>query len=136
MLAHPAHAAYLVTKLWNEFVATPPDAATVQALAATYTGGGLKLKPLLQQILGDKAHLRVARRADHGEAADRLRRRDAAHPRGGRSATRPASDHLDAMGQLPYFPPTVAGWEGGLSWLNTNTALARFAFAGEALQSR
>jgi hypothetical protein len=33
------------------------------------------------------------------------------------------------MGQLPYFPPTVAGWEGGLSWLNTNTALARFGFA-------
>ena len=39
-----------------------------------------------------------------------------------------ASDHLDAMGQVPYFPPTVAGWEGGLSWLNTNTALARFSF--------
>ena len=40
-----------------------------------------------------------------------------------------AADHLGAMGQVPYFPPTVAGWEGGLSWLNTNTALARFAFA-------
>ena len=39
------------------------------------------------------------------------------------------------MGQTPYFPPTVAGWEGGLSWLNTNTALARFAFAGEALKN-
>ena len=23
----------------------------------------------------------------------------------------------------------MAGWEGGLSWLNTNTALARFRFA-------
>jgi hypothetical protein len=32
------------------------------------------------------------------------------------------------MGQVPYFPPNVSGWEGGLSWLNTNTALARFAF--------
>ena len=31
------------------------------------------------------------------------------------------------MGQVPYFPPNVSGWEGGLSWLNTNTALARFA---------
>ncbi len=30
------------------------------------------------------------------------------------------------MGQLPYFPPTVAGWEGSVAWLNTNTALARF----------
>ena len=39
-----------------------------------------------------------------------------------------ASDYLDAMGQQPYFPPNVSGWEGGLSWLNTDTALARFAF--------
>ena len=37
------------------------------------------------------------------------------------------------MGQLPYFPPTVAGWEGGLSWLNTNTALARFGFVGDVI---
>ena len=29
----------------------------------------------------------------------------------------------------------MAGWEGGLSWLNTNTALARFAFAGDALKN-
>jgi hypothetical protein len=44
-----------------------------------------------------------------------------------------AADNLDAMGQLPYFPPTVAGWEGGLAWLNTNTALARFALAATFL---
>ena len=37
------------------------------------------------------------------------------------------------MGQLPYFPPTVAGWEGGTAWLNTNTALARFAMANRML---
>ena len=38
-----------------------------------------------------------------------------------------ANDYLDAMGEQPYFPPNVSGWEGGLSWLNTDTALARFA---------
>jgi hypothetical protein len=37
------------------------------------------------------------------------------------------------MGQLPYFPPNVSGWEGGLSWLNTDTALARFAFVSALL---
>ena len=38
------------------------------------------------------------------------------------------SDYLGAMGQQPYFPPNVSGWEGGLSWLNTNTALARWGY--------
>ena len=50
----------------------------------------------------------------------------------GVTSTGPA-DYLDSMGQLPYFPPTVAGWEGGLSWLNTNTALARFGFVGDVI---
>jgi Protein of unknown function (DUF1800) len=30
------------------------------------------------------------------------------------------------MQQRPYRPPNVAGWEGGLSWLNSNTVQARF----------
>ena len=30
------------------------------------------------------------------------------------------------MQQQPYRPPNVAGWEGGLSWLNTNTVMGRF----------
>src|SRR5207249_10089102 len=36
------------------------------------------------------------------------------------------ADSLDLMQQVPYAPPNVAGWEGGLSWLNTNTVRARF----------
>ncbi len=30
------------------------------------------------------------------------------------------------MQQQPYRPPNVAGWEGGMSWLNTNTVMGRF----------
>jgi uncharacterized protein (DUF1800 family) len=40
---------------------------------------------------------------------------------------------LRDMGQIPYFPPTVAGWEGGTAWLNTNAALARFGAANRML---
>ena len=32
------------------------------------------------------------------------------------------------MQQVPYDPPNVAGWEGGLAWLNTTTVQARFEF--------
>jgi hypothetical protein len=30
------------------------------------------------------------------------------------------------MQQRIYRPPNVAGWEGGMSWLNTNTVQGRF----------
>ena len=45
------------------------------------------------------------------------------------------ADYLGSMGQTPYFPPNVSGWEGGLSWLNTNTALARWGFVAQLITS-
>jgi uncharacterized protein (DUF1800 family) len=45
------------------------------------------------------------------------------------------ADYLGSMGQTPYFPPNVSGWEGGLSWLNTNTALARWGFVTQVVTS-
>ena len=36
---------------------------------------------------------------------------------------------LEQMGQSLFTPPNVKGWEGGRSWLNTSTVLARHNFA-------
>ena len=33
---------------------------------------------------------------------------------------------MNNMQQRVYRPPNVAGWEGGMSWLNTNTVQGRF----------
>jgi hypothetical protein len=33
------------------------------------------------------------------------------------------------MGQVPFRPPSVKGWDGGAQWLNTQTMLARENFA-------
>jgi len=30
------------------------------------------------------------------------------------------------LGQIPFFPPNVAGWDGGRSWINASTLLARY----------
>jgi len=37
--------------------------------------------------------------------------------------------HLTKMGQRLFFPPSVAGWPGGLAWLNGQEVLARANFA-------
>ena len=132
VLAQDSHAPYLVKKLWGEFMPTPPPTRDAPAARADYTAGGRKIKPLAAQHPHEPAALRVHRRAQHDQAAGGLRERLAAGARSGRDVVRPA-DYMDSMGQLPYFPPTVAGWEGGLSWLNTNTALARFGFVGDVI---
>ena len=127
VLAHASHAPFFVTKLWSEFVSTPPDAATLAKLTAAYTSSGLKLKPVLELIL---AHPALYAKLDEPDMVKPpiVYVVGAMRTLGVGVTDSTASDHLDAMGQVPYFPPTVAGWEGGLSWLNTNTALARFSF--------
>jgi uncharacterized protein (DUF1800 family) len=37
--------------------------------------------------------------------------------------------HLTRMGQRLYFPPSVAGWPGGMAWLSSSAILARANFA-------
>jgi hypothetical protein len=39
------------------------------------------------------------------------------------------------MGQLPFHPPSVKGWDGGAQWLNTQTLLARENFSSALLAS-
>ena len=53
----------------------------------------------------------------------------------GRSPTRRSPTTSARWVRAPYFPPNVSGWEGGLSWLNTNTALARWGFVAELITS-
>jgi uncharacterized protein (DUF1800 family) len=132
VLSHPAHARYIILKIWSEFIVTPPDDATLNKLTSSYTSSGYQLKPLLEQILSHPLLFESL-------AEPNMLKPPIVYVVGSMRALGVGvtddspTQHLDAMGQVPYFPPTVAGWEGGLSWLNTNTALARFGFVGELL---
>ena len=37
------------------------------------------------------------------------------------------------MGQVPFHPPNVSGWEGGTAWLSTSSIRARFDAATAVL---
>lgn len=127
VLEHRSHAPFLVRKLWHEFIETPPDAATMAQLTATY-GRGRRIRPLLERILTHPLLFESPKEPNKVKppvvyAAGLLRQL-------GLSITDDrVYTALRDMGQLPYFPPTVAGWEGGLTWLNTNTTVSRFALA-------
>lgn len=135
VLSHPSHAPFLVTKLWGEFIPTPPDAATLRELTSVYTRSNLRLRPLVRKILTHPAMLASIKEPSMIKppvvfAIGTMRAL-------GLSITDDALYFvLRDMGQLPYFPPTVAGWEGGASWLNTNAALARFGTANRLLSLR
>jgi uncharacterized protein (DUF1800 family) len=115
-----------VSKLWSEFIATPIPPATRADLIAAYTAGGaLLIAPLVRKIL------------THPLLFESLCEPNLVKPPivftvgalrslGVPLKGTPITTALANMQQLPYSPPNVAGWEGGLSWLNSNTAAARF----------
>ncbi|MFP6752027.1 MAG: DUF1800 family protein, partial [Pirellulaceae bacterium] len=40
---------------------------------------------------------------------------------------------LAEMGQVPFYPPTVEGWDSGPAWITSSTLLARYNVAGRLL---
>jgi uncharacterized protein (DUF1800 family) len=132
VIGHPAHPAFIVTELWGEFINEPPDAGSLQRLISAYTGGGHELKPVLEEILMHPA-LFASPDEPNMIKPPVVYAVGAMRALGLGVTDTTASDYLDAMGELPYFPPNVSGWEGGASWLNTDTALARFGLVAALL---
>jgi uncharacterized protein (DUF1800 family) len=126
VLAHKNHAQFLIRKLWAEFIASPIPPDTLAELIAQYTAGGaLALKPVLRGIL---THPLIFESIDEPNLVKPpvvylvgLLRALSAPMKGGHM--RVASTNMQ---QVPYKPPNVAGWEGGMSWFNTNTVQGRF----------
>jgi uncharacterized protein (DUF1800 family) len=125
VLAQPNHAQFLIRKLWAEFIASPIPQATLDGLISTYRTSGFQLKPLLRGILTDPLIFESLAEPNLIKPpvvylVGVLRAFGA--PLKGASMQGAMSN----MQQRIYRPPNVAGWEGGLSWLNTNTVQGRW----------
>jgi uncharacterized protein (DUF1800 family) len=122
---HNHHAPFLVDKLWAYFITVPLDGHTRKALVSTYRRSGHKIKPVVEKILRHPALYADLDRPDMVKSpivflAGALRSANAGIQQDSWSWL------LDLMGQVPFFPPSVAGWDWGPAWLSTNTIHARF----------
>ena len=125
VLEHANHAQFLIRKLWAEFIASPIPQDTLDSLSAAYRTSGYQLEPLIRGIL---AHPLLMESLDEPNLIKppmvyiigALRAIDAPLKHNQIEAA------MNAMQQKVYFPPNVSGWEGGMSWLNTNTVQGRF----------
>jgi len=129
---HPQHAPFLVTKLWDFFIPTKISASTRSRLVRVYRHGH-KIRPVLREILEHPALYRSLDSPDMVKppvvyVVGALRAC-------GEGITRDDWVYLlSGMGQLPFDPPSVAGWDGGLAWLSTNSMHVRFDFANTLLE--
>jgi uncharacterized protein (DUF1800 family) len=128
VVQHPRHAPFLVRKLWDFFVATPPSRATIRSLAATYRASGLRVKPVVRQILD---HPSLYRRLDEPDMVKSpvVYVAGALRTTGSYVTNGYPTWLLPAMGQELFAPPSVAGWDWGAKWMSSNAMRQRFTLA-------
>jgi uncharacterized protein (DUF1800 family) len=136
VLERDVHPQFLIRKLWSEFIASPIPQATLDSLIGAYLGSSPKyqLRPVIRAIL---MHPLIFESPEEPNLVKPpivymvgvLRMLASPLRHGGSSNLQSA---MNDMQQRIYQPPNVAGWEGGLSWFNTNTVQGRFAMITRA----
>lgn len=131
---HPAHAPFLTGKLWEFFVGSPPSRSERARLASLYRRSKYRVKPVVGAILAHPALYRKLHSPGMVKApvvflAGALR-----------SSGQPIEREnwtwlLNGMGQTPFRPPSVAGWEWGTAWLSSNSMRVRFDVANSLLDT-
>ena len=127
---HHAMPGFIATKLWNFLVGAAPSATKVSSLAAIIP----VVRPQQQGSReGHPARPHLPPEAQHATPLPGRSGSIAATAAMGLSADKQlAVDQLWGMGQLPFYPPNVAGWPSGDRWISPALALAKAALAVES----
>jgi uncharacterized protein (DUF1800 family) len=134
ILGRRACAEFIARKLYKFFVADVPDdrgatdattARVLDDLAGALYGGRYQLRPLMRKML-------LSEHFYHPSIMGQQIKSPAQLVVGAmRSLLTPLRDSgvlldaMDLMGQDILFPPSVKGWDGGRSWINTSTLYVR-----------
>jgi len=132
-IGHKAHAAYICNKLWDYFSPRPCPPKLLRDLTRTYRAAKTDVRPVLREILNHKLFYAGLYEPDMVKSpfvylAGMMRQTNTYVTDDGWAW------RLDQMGQVPFHPPNVSGWEGGLAWLSTSSIRARFDAASAVLR--
>lgn len=123
---HSACARFIVWKILRYYVADdiPREHALVSHLATVYQDHHLTTSVLLKQIWSSRLFFAKACRGARVQSpvemgVGLLRSLGISFP------MEALADELRELGQLPFFPPSVKGWDGGAPWIDVRTAILR-----------
>lgn len=131
ILAQPQCAKFVVAKLWRFFAYEDPETALVEALANRFREVRYEIRPLLKIIFASEEF--YSDRARNSLVKSPIQYIVQARRTLGISlpSGAPLTFVYRQLGQLPFYPPNVKGWDGGKSWINTTTLAYRYELARE-----
>ena len=130
LLAREECGGYLAGKVWEFFGYENPEPELTARLGAAFFKTGYEMKPLLREVFLSEEF--YSPRAMNSQIKSPLefmvmmnRQLEL-----GRLPDGVIFAVLKQLGQVPFLPPNVAGWDWGKAWVNTHTLLARYHYAG------
>jgi uncharacterized protein (DUF1800 family) len=134
IVAQPQAPKFIMAKLWNFFGGETPSEKLLEALAAEFRRAESNFKPVLRTMfLSEEFYApsivrnQVKSPVQWLVGSVRVLERELPPPIACFGLTR-------NLGQDLFAPPNVKGWDGGLSWITTNTLLARYNQAAALVQ--
>ena len=127
-----ATAERLSTRLFSFFAYPNPEPEIVHHLADTFQKSHYNVGAVVREVFSmDAFYSAKAYRAlvkSPAELTAQTLRTTGADAKGFLAA----ANAMAPMGQVLFYPPNVAGWPGGTSWINSSTLLNRINFANAA----
>ena len=133
ILASPATATFLVTKVVHHFVSPAPEARYVQRLADEFRASKYDVKSLMRSVFLSPEFIAA-------ESYRSLIKSPVEYMVSVLKALRAPQlsklvlDADEVMGQMLFDPPDVGGWPNNDSWISSNTVIARVNFANAVLR--
>ena len=130
VLAQPGSARYLATRWWQQLASdTPPSPAVVDRLVAAY-GPSRSMSGMLSALLASDEFFAAAGTAVLTPVEWLLGAvRTLQVQLTGDAVVKQIAGGLRGLGQLPFYPPSVAGWPSGQAWLSTAAGELRLRVA-------
>ena len=126
IVAQPQSARFITAKIWNYFAGQVPAEDLNDDLAAVLRANGNNFKPMLRALF----------RSEQFYAPDIIRNQVKSPVQWLVSSVRILESELPPpivswgmlrqLGQDLFAPPNVKGWDGGVTWITTNTLLTRY----------
>ena len=131
--AHPSTGYHLAWRMWSFFVSENPSAAQIKPLADAYYSSNHSIKAMVEAMLSSPDFFSAA--------AYRARVKSpvefvvgAVRALGFSTSAQGVSTLLSNIGQVPFDPPNVSGWDGdkvSANWVSTGGWMARVNFINQ-----
>ncbi len=133
ILQKPQCAQYITKKIWEFYAYEDPQPTLVNVLAARFQQHNYEIKPLMNEMFRSAEFyspdaIRTQIKSPVQWVVQTVKILQTDLPRGPIVA-----NMLRQLGQVPFVPPSVKGWDGGKAWITTSTLLLRYNLANFAI---